>query len=69
MKGRAVTDAQKEAVMLRIMSAWRTPGVDQLRLGQFIENVIFEMKPGNIFNIEDEALAEACEAFAARRRK
>jgi len=61
-EGRAVTPEQKRKAMERVLAAWLL--VPELRLGQFIENAT-----GNPFYVEDDALAEACEAYAYPRRR
>jgi len=59
MKGRALTDQQKRAVVERLLAAWRV--VPKLRLGQLLINS--EGLGRDLFYIEDETLAELVEAF------
>ena len=63
--GRALSDGEKQAVVERILAAWVK--VPALRLGQFIDNAVMSAgKNGGVFYVEDTALAEACERFAAK---
>lgn len=62
--GRAYSDSEKTAVIIRLLDAWKE--APMLRLGQFISNALYgepEEQPPALFFIEDTALAEACEAF------
>jgi hypothetical protein len=62
---RALTADQKRAVLERLLAAWlRAP---ELRLGQLIDNAV-RAKTGclpDLFDVEDEQLAELVEAFVA----
>ncbi len=63
MTHRAVTPAQKRAIVERILTVWeKTP---ELRLGQLIVNVMNglddEHTTRKLFYVEDEALAERLE--------
>ncbi len=64
-KGRADTDAKKREVIDRILVIWKQN--PQLRLGQFLVNHMRGPNVdllGQLFNIEDEALAEILEKGA-----
>ena len=58
-----MSDGEKQAVIERILAAWVK--VPALRLGQFIEGGAASAGLTDAFYIEDTALAEACERFAA----
>ena len=59
--GRALTPAEKRAVIERIHAAWIA--VPHQRLGQLIANAC----GGDAFYTENTTLAELCEAFAKER--
>jgi hypothetical protein len=64
VKGRALTDEHKRAVLDRILAAWvRVP--DQ-RLTQLIVNATGRSDP---YHVEDEAVADAVESFANTHAK
>lgn len=62
--GRALSDGEKQAVIERILAAWVK--VPALRLGQFIDCANTVRGRGDVFDVEDFDLAEACERFAAK---
>lgn len=60
MTARAITADQKRAIVEQLLAAWeKRPG---LRLGQLLMNAASGVAP--VYYIEDDALAEAVEAFA-----
>ena len=59
--GRAATPEQKRAVIERLYAAWLA--TQHLRLGQMIACAV---RGGDPFYVEDEALADACEALVNR---
>lgn len=68
--GRAVTVAQKQAVINRIYEAWISPKGEHLRLGQLIGNAL-SCSPDNsdapdIFYVEDDHIAEAIENYRSK---
>jgi hypothetical protein len=66
MNGRAITYAEKLHVLARVADAWER--VPQLRLGQLIDCVIYDVDAAggpDLFNIEDKDLVESIEEFAA----
>lgn len=68
--GRAVTVAQKQAVINRIYEAWISPKGEHMRLGQLIGNAL-SRSPDNsdtpdIFYIEDNHIAEAIEDYRSK---
>jgi hypothetical protein len=69
MKGRALTDGHKRAIVERIYAAWTATTASHLRLGQLIDNATHEAAAADVFNIEDESLAEAVELFAQAHAK
>lgn len=60
---RAVTQAQKEAIIGRIIEVWMCGNNKYLRLGQLIANATH---CSDLFYIDDTQLADAVESFAAR---
>ncbi len=66
IRGRAQTYAEKCDVSQRILAAWTR--VSSLRLGQFINNAERHHRDHSagpdLFSIEDEALAAACERYS-----
>jgi hypothetical protein len=69
MNGRALTGSHKRAIVERIYAAWTTEGVNQLRLGQLVDNAVSAARGAAVFNVEDEALAIAVEQFVALHAK
>jgi len=68
--GRAVTVAQKQAVINRIYEAWISPKGEHLRLGQLIGNAL-SCSPDNsdapdVFCVEDNHIAEAIENYRSK---
>lgn len=62
-EGRAATPEQKQAITGRILAAWLR--VPSQRFGQFLSNALHLYARGaDVFHIEDEATAAACERFA-----
>ncbi len=69
LQGRAYSDEQKLAIILRVLDAWRKD--PHQRLGQLIMNATrntgsLTREPLDIFNVEDEDLAAAVERFSER---
>jgi hypothetical protein len=62
IKGRAATPKVRRAVMDRILAAWVCQ--PSQRLGQFLDNAASRAGRQSVFYIEDDALADAAEAFA-----
>ena len=63
MRGRALTLEDKRLVVARLLFAWeRAP---QQRLGQLLDNALLACSKADLFNVEDEDLALAVEAFVA----
>jgi hypothetical protein len=56
-RGRAVSARTKKEILIRIFNAWLS--VPEQRLGQLLLNAC----PDLLFQIEDDKLAEAVEAF------
>lgn len=61
-KGRAATPEAKREIVERLLAAWEK--APQLRLGQLI---VAATQGRRLFHVEDEALAEALEAFVQPR--
>lgn len=68
-RGRALTDAEKRAVLDRIYIVWTLPGLRLMRLGQLLVNVARALRPVDLFYVEDDELARRAETFAAPRRE
>lgn len=60
LKGRAVTPAEKKAILEKVYAAWAKYPL--LRLGQLIDNAMHGTEP-DLFTIEDEALAQKLLAY------
>ena len=59
-----MTNAEKRVILERIYAAWTMPDVDQQRLGQLLFNAARFPSVVDLFNVEDEALAERVEWLA-----
>jgi hypothetical protein len=66
-EGRAWTDAEKRSVMERILAEWQRGDLRHLRLGQML-TAVAAVTPCRLFDVEDDALAEAVEAYAREGR-
>jgi hypothetical protein len=66
MKGRALTDEQKEEVVRRLLVAWKT--LPSLRFGQMLRHVLADAPDpfGRLTVVEDEVLVELVEALARK---
>lgn len=67
MKGRALTDGQKRALIERIYAAWIA--LPHQRLGQLLDNALHSANVLDVFSVEDDALAEAVERFVQAHTK
>jgi hypothetical protein len=68
MKGQALTNEQKRAVIEEIYTAWCM--VPYMRLGQLIENAVYHPDGStDTFYVEDERLAFDVSTFAAKLTK
>lgn len=63
-EGRADSPKKKRATLERIYGAWLAQPT--LRLGQLLSNATLLNAGPDVFNIEDEELAKACEAYRDR---
>jgi hypothetical protein len=65
-KGRANTPAKKGDVVATILAAWNE--YPHQRLGQLIQNAMYQRTNADLFNIEDQDLADVCTAFVGKEK-